>query len=211
MNKRRLGALIFTLMLAITTLGICISISSMARAPGLDPRIYVEAHATATAIAPAIVPTVRYNEVVLPTRQAEEANQITATVRRQYENARAWNNFVTICKKIVLGALVISSAVAVAGGTGVLIGAFLCYIIERAKRAHAYEPIQVLPDRALYYPRHHMLTDPRTGMTWEVTTHRPACVTHGTILVERQIGPGARFRLGNGERHPQMIEALRNG
>lgn len=203
------------ILLAIGALAIvgqmCGAIGSVSETVQTMPDELAGAAATRTAIAPALVPTVRYNEVVLPTRQAEEANQITATVKQQYENARQWNNFTATCKKIVIGTLTISGAIAMASGAGALIGAILCYIIERAKQARDYEAVQVLPDKALYYPRLQMLTDPRTGMTWEITTYRPACITQGTILVERQIGPGARFKLGNGERHPQMIEALRSG
>lgn len=168
------------------------------------------AAATRTAIAPAIVPTMRYNEYVLPTQQAEEANQISATVQRQYENARSWSDFMTKCKRVALGALTIFSAIATASGAGTLIGAVVCYIVERAKKAKAYEPVQELnPYGAYLFPRQKTATQMLTSGTWSITTERPADVQGGALLVEAKIGDKmARYKFTpRNERHPVTIDA----
>lgn len=175
------------------------------------PNKFAEAEGTRAAIAPAIVPTVRYNEFVLPTQQAEEANQITATMARRYENARSWSNFVTKCKQVALGALTIFSAIAIASGTGALVGAVVCYVVERTKKARAYEPVQIVPGKPLVFPKWKMLVDPRTGLVIPYTTKHQASVEHGTLLIEAGNGKArARFRFAprQAERHPAMIEAL---
>lgn len=202
-------------LLAIGTLAIvgqmCGAIGSVSETVQTMPDELAGAAATRTAIAPAIVPTVRYNEVVLPTQQAEEANQITATVKRRYENARQWDDFKATCKKIAVGTLTISTAIAVASGAGALVGAILCYIIERVKRAKDYEPVQKLPMGAILYPRKQIAANTLTGASWKITTEYPASIDHGTLLIEARTGPRFRVAGRNGERHPIVLEALRNG
>lgn len=174
------------------------------------PKDRVEAVGTATAIAPAIVPTVRYNEVVLPTQQAVEANEITETIERKYKNARQWDDFIALCKKAFVGGLTIFAAIAQASGAGALIGAVLCYIVERVKRARFYEPVQSLdPYGAYLFPRTGMATQMLHSGTWSIVTEHPADVQGGALLVEARIDKGsARYRFTpRMERDPVTIDA----
>lgn len=157
-----------------------------------SPGKMVEANATATAIAPALEPTRMYLVHVLPTEQAAEAQEIVETTQRRYANARTASN-AWLWLRIGVGGIAL-------GGVLVFVGSAS---VERVKRAVEYEPVQVLPDRALYLPRRSMSTDPRTGRQTDITTEHKALddPMHGRLLLETKTG--GKFALFNGQRHPR--------
>jgi hypothetical protein len=211
--KLRQGPVILLILLVFALIGVvCNTTGSISRTVREMPDEIAGAEATRAAIEPGIVPTVRYNEHVLPTQQAEEANQITETMTHKYQNARHWNDFATQCKRVVIGALTIFSAIATASLTGAVVGAVVFYLVERYKRARAYEPVQVVQSKPFLVPQWRMLVEPRTGLMIPYTTEHEASIDHGTLLIEARTGKRrARWRITprQSERHPEMIEALK--
>ena len=196
--KQNQGPIILLSLIAIAIAGIICNVSScsVSKTIGDFPDELAGAAATRTAIAPAIVPTVRYNEVVLPTQQAEEANQITETTRRKYENKRNWDDSWFECKRVVVKGATILANIGMASLAGAIVGAALCYIIERVKRMLAYEPIQVVQSKPFLVPQWKMLVEPRTGLAIPYTTEHEASVEHGTLLIEARTGKKqARWRI----------------
>jgi len=182
--------------------GAMLPVANVAR--DYSPRSIVEANATATAAPVALEPTRTYQERVLPIQQAVEAQEIVETTQTQYANARTASDVWLWMR--AAGAIIMMCGVLVFVGSA---------SVERIKRAREYEPIQVLPNKPLYFPRRAHITHPLTGATWSVALGSGADVQHGTLLIES--GAGARFRVTgrNEARHPEwqpvVVDALRLG
>lgn len=177
--------------------GATLPLSNVAR--DYSPQSRVEANATATAAPVALAPTRTYQERVMPTLQAVEAQEIVATTERRYENARAAS---TAWLWLRIGAGLVALA-----GVAVYVG---CASVERAKRAVEYEPFQVLPDKPLYFPRRVLIAHTSTMASISLLTEHTADVDHGTLLIDS--GASARYRItpGRGRRVslPVVVEGV---
>jgi hypothetical protein len=116
---KNVPAKLLAIIAVIAFTGACIT--AITQAPALDPGAYVEAHATATAIAPALYPTVRYNEEVLPALQDTERKEATSTTG----NAAKWQRNIDTASGIARVTMTASFALGitlVSVGAGIGIG-----------------------------------------------------------------------------------------
>jgi len=148
----------------------------VASVPALDPVRYVEANATATAIAPSIYPTLQYNENVLPELQRVEREEISATTR----NAQAWrrnvDQAVGVAKIVAVGSFALACV-----GVGVGVGGFAGARGVREMRQSALPPTRILIEGP-HITEHGTITHTVTGATWNIDTPQDARPDHARLI-----------------------------
>ena len=199
MNTKNLAA---KLLLCIGVIAACGAMTTGAAMPfasvarDYSPDNQVKAAGTATAIAPALAPTRTYQERVLPTQQAVEAQEIVSTTRQRYENKRtastAWLRFRIGVAVVALGAVVVYAA---------------RWSVIWIKQAMEHEPYQVLPGQPLYFPRRAQVTHTLTGASWSMLTEHAADAQHGQLLVQGRDKRRYRFA-GRAQRMPDRVQVL---
>lgn len=199
MNTKNLAA---KLLLCIGGIAACAAMTTGAAMPfasvarDYSPRNQVAAAATATAIPLVNEPTRTYQEQVLPTLQAVEAQEIVATTHQRYENKRtastAWLWFRIGLACVLFGAVVVYAA---------------RWSVIWIKQAVEHEPYQVLPDKPLYFPRRAQVTHTLTGASWSMLTEHAADTQHGQLLVQGRDKRRYRFA-GRAQRMPDRVQVL---
>ena len=141
-----------------------------------SPGAQVEANATATAIAPAIYPTLQYNENVLPELQRVEREEISATTR----NAQAWrrnvDQAVGVAKIVAVGSFALACV-----GVGVGVGGFAGARGVREMRQSALPPTRILIEGP-HITEHGTITHTVTGATWNIDTPQDARPDHARLI-----------------------------
>lgn len=154
--------------------------TATANAPALDPVRYTEARATETAIAPAVHPTEQYNEIVLPTQQAVEAQEIVEMTRNRYEQIRKFDKAKGAARVVVTWSVAFAIVVSTLG-VGVGVGGFAGARGVREIRQAALPMTRQLVEGP-HITEHGTITHTATGATWQIDAPGDAQPEHARLV-----------------------------
>jgi len=143
-----------------------------------SPGAQVAANATATAIAPAVYPTVSYNETVLPQIQAEEAAQAVQTV----SNSETWRRNVNTVKSIATISVFSSIALGImiaSVGIGAGIGTVAAAVGTQRMRYAMLPPTRQLAEGP--HVTRNGITHTVTGAVWRIDAPQDAIPDHARL------------------------------